>query len=276
MECLLAAIFILILVAVPMAALGLSLWPSPGEEALKQVARRFGGAYYRGGWFRPPRVTIRYGAASAILRMMRAGGRSWAELSIYGTKPGVRLELAPASDNSLRMLEHDRALNQVTPVTLDPIHPYVAYAEHKYDADRFLTDAVMVQLKVLQRWGDAASLVVAVEPGEIVVRKQWTGSLRVSEPIIEFVQMAMRLHDHILLGKEKGIEFLAPVQNPVEHVKCAVCGEPMGGEYVSCRTCSAPHHLECWKYNGSCAMFACKEIRYEIVRVNVKKNVRWQ
>jgi len=280
MECILAAIFVLILLSVPLSALGFSLWPSYGEEAMKQAAKRFGGSYFRGGWFRQPRMTFRYGMASAVLRVVRSSGKAWAEISIYGTRPGVRLEIAPTGDNSLRLLEHDKTLRPVYSLKLDLIRAYTAYAEHEYDAQRFLTDAVMVQLKVLQRWGDAAPLVVAVEPTEIVIRKQWTSGLRLAEPLIEFVYMTMRMHDHVLLGKEQGIDFVAPATTPVEHLKCAVCGEAIGAEYVVCRQCSAPHHLECWKYNGVCGMFACKEMRYEVARHNpykdYPKNVRWQ
>jgi hypothetical protein len=277
MECVLAAIFIFILLSVPLSAVGLSLWPSLGEDALKSVAKRFSGAYFRGGWFRPPRVTFRYGMASAILRINRKQGRTWMEVSVFGTKPGMYLEIAPSTAEGLD--EPKRGLRAVYSLSLDPVRPYTVYAEHDYDAQRFLSDAVVMQLKILQRWGDATSLVVVVEPSEIVVRKQWLLGMRNAEPLIEFVSMVMRLHDHVLLGKEQGIEFVAPVQTPLEHVKCAICGEAIGAEYVTCRQCNAPHHLECWKYNGSCGMYACKEMRYEVVRNRVKdypKNVRWQ
>lgn len=278
MECVLAAIFILILLSVPLSAVGLSLWPSFGEEALKQVARRFSGAYYRGSWFRPPRVSFRYGMASAILRIIRTKGRVWAEISIYGTRPGMNLEIAPSQEEGLE--EPKRGLRAIYSLTLDPIRPYTVYGEQDYEAQRFLSDAVVMQLKTLQRWGDATALVVRVEPGEIVVRKRWLGGLRLADPLIEFVSMTMRLHDNVLLGKEQGIEFVAPAQTPVEHIKCAICGEEIGHEYVTCRQCSAPHHLECWKYNGSCGMYACKEMRYEIVRASRAKdpprNLKWQ
>lgn len=266
MECLLAAIFILLLLSVPLSAVGLSLWPSTGEEALKQVAKRFSGAYYRGSWFRPPRVTFRYGMASAILRTIRTKGQVWVEISIYGSRPGMLLEIAPNQEPGL--VDTKRSLRPVYSLSLDPVRPYTVYAEHDYEAQRFLTDAVVLQLKTLQRWGDAAPLTVRVETSSLVVRKQWLTGLRASEPLIEFVSMTMRLHDHVLLGREQGIEFVAPVQTPLEHVKCAICGEPIGSEYVTCRQCSAPHHFECWKYNGSCGMFACKEMRYEAVRLN--------
>lgn len=280
MECLLAAIFVLILLTVPLSALGLSIWPSHGEDALKQVAKRFGGSYSRGSWFRPARVNFRYGAASAVLRIMRGNGRTWVEIAIHGTRPGARLEIAPSGDNFLRTTANDATLRAVYTVKLESVRYYTAYAEQEHDVQKFLSDPVVVQLKVLQKWGDSAPLVVAVEPGELVIRKQWNFGVRSADLLIEFTTLTMRLHDYVLLGKEQGIEFVQPAQTPMEHVKCAICGEPMGTEYVVCRQCSAPHHLECWKYNGLCGMFACKETKYEVVRTTpfptYTKNVRWQ
>src|SRR6476620_99572 len=127
MECVLAAIFVLILLSVPLSAVGLSLWPSFGEEALKQVAKRFSGAYYRGSWFRPPRVSFRYGMASAILRIIRKKGRVWAEISIYGTRPGMQLEIAPSQDDGLE--DHGRGLRAIYSLALDPVRPYTVYGE---------------------------------------------------------------------------------------------------------------------------------------------------
>lgn len=278
MECVLAAIFILILLSVPLSAVGLSLWPSLGEDALKQVAKRFSGAYYRGSWFRPPRVSFRYGLASAILRLVKKQGRTWAEISIYGTRPGMYLEISATQQE--QQPEGPKRLQAVYSLSLDPIRPYTVYAEHDYEAQRFLTDPVVLQLKMLQRWGDAAALVVRVEPAEVIVRKHWLAGIRNAEQLIEFTSMTMRLHDHILLGKEQGIEFVASPQTPLEHVKCAICGEAIGADYVACRQCNAPHHQECWKYNGACGMYACKEMRYEVVRnrsvTEYPKNVRWQ
>jgi len=276
MECILAAIFIFILLSIPLSAVGLSLWPSLGEEPLKAVAKRFSGAYYRGSWFRAPRVSFRYGLASGILRVQRKQGRTWAEITIYGTRPGMSLQISPSQGEGS---DPPQRLAAIYSLSLDPVRPYTVYAENEQDAQRFLSDAAVMQLRMLQRWGEAAPIVVRAEPAELSVRKQWLLGLRSPEPMIEFVSLTMRLHDHILLGKEQGIEFVAPAQMPVEHLKCAICGEEIGVEYVTCRQCNAPHHQECWKYNGACGMFACKEMRYDMVRgarQTRPTDVRWQ
>jgi hypothetical protein len=39
---------------------------------------------------------------------------------------------------------------------------------------------------------------------------------------------------------------------------CPVCGCALGRSgTLQCQVCSAPHHEDCWTYNGGCATFAC-------------------
>ncbi len=39
---------------------------------------------------------------------------------------------------------------------------------------------------------------------------------------------------------------------------CQVCGEPLPDRaVVECRKCHTLHHLECWRFNKGCAMYAC-------------------
>lgn len=39
---------------------------------------------------------------------------------------------------------------------------------------------------------------------------------------------------------------------------CPVCGEAADPvTAVACSDCSAPHHPECWEYNGGCSLFGC-------------------
>jgi hypothetical protein len=73
----------------------------------------------------------------------------------------------------------------------------------------------------------------------------------------------------VLFGKAEAlrtgmleIEYLeAP---PEEAVKgnCPVCGSELDRDVVWCRTCSTPHHRECWRFNRGCAAFACGGARF--------------
>lgn len=39
---------------------------------------------------------------------------------------------------------------------------------------------------------------------------------------------------------------------------CPVCGQAVADEALPCPTCRTPHHLDCWKYFGGCAIFGCR------------------
>ena len=52
-----------------------------------------------------------------------------------------------------------------------------------------------------------------------------------------------------------GVE-LEPVRTPTGRA-CPVCGHSVAVDVQPCPTCRTPHHLECWKYLGGCAIFAC-------------------
>ncbi len=38
---------------------------------------------------------------------------------------------------------------------------------------------------------------------------------------------------------------------------CRVCGEGVSGASVVCARCGTPHHEDCWRYTGGCAIYAC-------------------
>jgi len=39
--------------------------------------------------------------------------------------------------------------------------------------------------------------------------------------------------------------------------ECRICGNPLESGVVWCVLCRTPHHGDCWKYNGRCAIYAC-------------------
>lgn len=40
--------------------------------------------------------------------------------------------------------------------------------------------------------------------------------------------------------------------------QCGVCAQGIEEGPVLCGKCEAPHHPECWEYNGGCATYACR------------------
>ncbi len=41
---------------------------------------------------------------------------------------------------------------------------------------------------------------------------------------------------------------------------CKVCGGPADRRAVSCAACAAPHHWDCWFWNGRCSRFGCGSV----------------
>lgn len=40
---------------------------------------------------------------------------------------------------------------------------------------------------------------------------------------------------------------------------CRVCGARLSPPVVACPRCEAPHHADCWDYNGGCSTYGCRE-----------------
>lgn len=55
---------------------------------------------------------------------------------------------------------------------------------------------------------------------------------------------------------------IAWVESSNQGGECRICGTPMGDRIVLCSRCQTPHHLDCWRYNGRCSIFACGETQF--------------
>lgn len=77
---------------------------------------------------------------------------------------------------------------------------------------------------------------------------------------IQWYEAAVKLYDLMLADTEPGLEFVSADRAPkIEVATCQVCGtSPDPQETVLCDRCGAPHHAECWEYNGGCAIFGCR------------------
>jgi hypothetical protein len=81
----------------------------------------------------------------------------------------------------------------------------------------------------------------------------------------------------------------ALVLEPVEagwtpEVRCAVCSQSLesagraaaaaGAAARICPRCEAPHHADCWDYNGGCAIFGCGSVPVAAGRAGVRAAAR--
>ena len=61
---------------------------------------------------------------------------------------------------------------------------------------------------------------------------------------------------------EKVCNEVAPAKNQTQ--RCPICSEDIDGRLVLvCQDCGTPHHVDCWLFNGGCAIFACNGIHAE-------------
>lgn len=77
----------------------------------------------------------------------------------------------------------------------------------------------------------------------------------------EWFHATLRLYDLLAAETEPGIAFLGHAYAAAEAGACCqVCGIPVAeGEATRCNKCGAPHHTDCWNYNGGCAIYGCKK-----------------
>lgn len=238
--------------------------PALADEGLKLVAKRFGGSLFGRTWLRSASVAFKYGAVSALLRMHGRASGMWLELCVYTSNPGFRVEVYPEEDEAMRSLAFDRSLRPWKAIEKGR-YEYLIAAESPNDVTHFLSDGVRQQLEQLFALANSSALTVVVEPQQLTVRKRWASQLKNADLFLELVNAALRLHDQIQLSRAEGIQFSESTNaKAIEHEKCAICGEAIEDGYVTCRQCQAPHHLDCWRYNGTCGMFACKSVKYEV------------
>lgn len=80
--------------------------------------------------------------------------------------------------------------------------------------------------------------------------------------VLLWYEIATKYYELLLTETEPGVRFEVNATAPkFTSATCQVCGTPPDPkETVICDRCGAPHHAECWEYNGGCAIFGCKQL----------------
>lgn len=59
-------------------------------------------------------------------------------------------------------------------------------------------------------------------------------------------------------AEESGIQFLEPAgPPPPADARCLICRHALAGDIVTCARCRTPHHRECFRFVGTCSIYAC-------------------
>ncbi|MEK6235842.1 MAG: hypothetical protein N2C14_14125, partial [Planctomycetales bacterium] len=131
------------------------------------------------------------------------------------------------------------------------------------DARRLLGDVVQKKLLDLC-WevGGAGDCYASFGPNGLIIAKR--GAITSGKQLHHFVQAVIEIHSLTNRWRAEAldVEFVEEPE-PNEQAElplCGVCGDPVEeSEEVRCRGCDAPHHRECWEYNGLCSIYACGE-----------------
>jgi hypothetical protein len=228
-----------------------------------KLARERYGVFTPGGWWRRHRVDFHYGEARVTLQPRTKSGIRLHELEIDWPDPQFRCEIFRAGVPSSARTRRGLANVAVGCESFD--HHYVVLADNPVQARALLSGAVRRLIDRLDGLLDGAELQVGVRQGRLRVSK--AGRLRRHEELEDFTQLALELYDQAMLARGAGIEFLGEESaQVVEAAICQVCGEEIGDDMVVCVRCKTPHHGDCWRYNGGCSVYGCRETRCSEVR----------
>lgn len=176
--------------------------------------------------------------------------------AVYALPPGLawRAEIFPAVPG--------RPIDDVRIGIAEFDDCYVLKASDPEALKEFLDEATRRALGELEAIPGGPRSLVSLHSSRLLVRRETIPGT--TEDVARFVAVADRFFDRVLVfwQRASGIEILGSAASG-EPVHCQVCQASLRpDETVQCRRCRAPHHGDCWEFNGGCATFACGERRF--------------
>jgi hypothetical protein len=209
-----------------------------GKRMLRMLAWQCGGHFVPGGFWGTPTLHTAVGNHSFRLRVgpqRGTGGKYWVELR--GSWPPGRVPIAPSRPAALSFGGRDASSG---------------------GGGRRLSQSLVATAIELERLPGTNLDCVRTEGGALI----HTTLLQEADPrlLVRWFQMASEFYRMLLADTETGIAFAdRPTSVAGVEADCPVCGTPpTAAEQVRCAACGAPHHAECWNYNGSCAIYGCR------------------
>jgi Prokaryotic RING finger family 1 len=267
MECI-AAFFILLFVFLfflLVVSQGAGLFSSY-EVLFRQLAARMGGKFQAATWFKPCAMFTTYNGVWVHTKLEHVKGNTWLLIQIHAPYLPVNMLIAPADiPPNAPLVKAMSHLPQQTKFSQIESGNYLVSYDSEINSRIYLNPSVTEQLQNLCNEVGRSQLVFTLTPKYMAVAKRWTTGLITIDAIHDFLLRTLRVHDLHMLSRESGIAFDSNTTTDATEqvIKCAICGEELGTNFVRCRRCKAPHHAECWTYNETCGMYACKETRYE-------------
>ena len=136
---------------------------------------------------------------------------------------------------------------------------FACHCNDEERATRILSDPIRWQLMQILGLG-ILGLYFSVEQGTMVVAAK--NYVTNKQRLDDFVRLTLEIYDQMMLAQAVGIDFVQDQTAIIDSVRCPICACDIEDKMVICVRCKTPHCLQCWKYNGKCATFACGETRY--------------
>ena len=204
-------------------------------RALRMLGARTGGQYHAGGWGMPQELRIAHGRKRLQVTLHDisvAGDQYHAE--IRTTWPAEHPDLDRAEPT--RLVVAERTLSDQ------------GASDDLREAAQHLESLPAVDEAWVQATGGKFSCGAILDRADVATVAEW-------------FEAALRLHDLLAAESSVGITFLGrhhPAADSEAH--CQVCGIAIeAGEVTRCSRCGTPHHIDCWNYNGGCAIYGCKQ-----------------
>ncbi len=241
------------------------------NSALAKLAKRWGGVYISGGLFNAPTVQFHYGRdrIPVVVYPAKHSKRGYAHVVVAWPDASFRCEIL--SRWSYVPQQHEfRGLEEIA-IDLRFGQRYVVLTNNPQEARALLNTAVCWQIERLRSLFGDDFIHISLRRGELeVVKQRLFSSLEQAD---DFVRAILELYDQAMLTRSVGIEFMQEEGlQVVQDAVCQVCGDEITTDMVFCRRCKTPHHLECWQYVGSCAIYGCQEKHYVAPQI-AQKNV---
>ena len=251
--------FVFVLVLIPIAVfVFLTLLYSQREslaDLLSSVAGRWGGRVDRGAMLSSPRLQIRVDGVDGEVVLQGGGNKnsSWTRVRFNWPSPN-RLRVAPEGLSTVIRQTFGAADIRLGDLGFDD--EFWIEASNPAWAKEVLNADLRRGLRNLRNQGswfspghglvrlDVGSAGLALSVGRILDGRA------ALESFIELAVAALRA----ARGGDSGV-VLAAVEVK-RGSDCPVCGNGVD-QGVACPACGTPHHEDCWKYLGACAIFAC-------------------
>ncbi len=241
------------------------------HRAYRQLARRHRGIFEPRGLVDPP--TVSFGYRDSRVRVGLApviAGQSSAPrtrvVARFGSSLPFRFELFPSTRQAPRQPPRGTRLVHVGTPEID--HHYVIRANDTEVASELLLEPeAQVALQEIRRISPPSGMLVSINPERLLV--QVDRNLGSNFGVLDLaVNRTLQLHDlvrqHVSERMSVGISIVeaeVKMLQPDGPVLCKVCNEPITSrrDRVTCVTCHAPHHRDCWAFVGGCSIYGCLE-----------------